>query len=594
MTAARMAPFGGMIPATDDTLLPSTNSSLAQNTWLYQGSVWGLPTPKVVRDNSNSSVTKVYRIPNNYTDPAHFVDSLWLEFTNIDTDVIRSVVIDDQYDRYYWANSSSPPKYNTRQRIAEGDPPFLLGVPQPGAPTLSITGGSSSTQRSTAYVTTYVSAYGEEGPVSNPVNGTGKVDATWTLTLPAPSAGDLGTDRNLTKVRIYRTVTGTDGTTTFFFVVELPIATTTYADTKTDAEVSLNEILSSTSWSGPPSDLAGWVTMTNGMVTGWRDNEIWFCEPFRPHAWPAQYTITTEYPVVGLGVMGQTLVIMTQGLVYTATGVDPSSISIVKLPGIMPCTSRGSIVSAPEGVFFSSPQGLILVSPGGMGNVTRELIHKDRWTTYVKTATLRAARLANSYYGFGSARLGVFEPTAFDNNAFAQEDFSGAKAGILVDPTSRSVAFNILDSDEAILNVFSDAWTDEVFIIRDGKTMWLDISDLTAPRDPYTWRSKKFQAVNQQNFTVMKTFFKDIPWGGFTLNPVPVVDINQPLADDQYGIVRLYVDDVLMWARELRTSGEQMRLPSGFKGDFWQWELEARVEVVSMQAATSVADLRSV
>jgi len=598
MSTARMAPFGGMVPAVDDTLLQSTNSSLAKNTWLYQGSVWGLPTPKLIHTNADATITKVYRIPNNYTDPVHFSDSLWLEFSNLDTDVIRSVVIDDQFDRYYWASSSSAPRYNTLERIAAGNTganaPFLLGIPQPGTPTLVITSGGSSTQRSTAYVTTYVSAYGEEGPVSNPVDGTGKVDAIWTLTLPAPAAGDLGTDRNLTNVRIYRTVTGTDGTTTFFFVAELPIATTTYADSASDATVSLNEILSSTTWSGPPDDLQGWVTLTNGMIAGWRQNELWFCEPFRPHAWPARYTVTTEYPIVALGVLGQTLVVTTQGIIYTATGVDPSSISLVKLPGILPCTSRGSVVSAPDGVYFSSPQGLIVVSPGGVLNVTKELIHKDKWTAYVKTSTLRAARLSNSYYAFGSSRFGVFDIDAFDNNAFAQEDFSGAKNGVLIDPTSASVAFNILTSEDAIVNVMADAWSDEVFIVRDGKTWWLDIGDPAVSRDPYTWRSKKFQAEDKKNFSVMKTFFKDITWAGFTLNPTPVVDINQQLADDQYGLVRLYADDRLVWARELRVSGEQMRLPSGFKADFWQWEIEARVEVTSMQAATSVTDLRQV
>lgn len=594
MSTARMAPFGGMVPATDDTLLPSTNSSLAQNTWLYQGTVWGLPTPKKIRDNTDDTVTKVYRIPNNYTDPVHFSDSVWLEFSNIDTDVIRSVVIDDQYDRYYWASPSGPPQYNTLARIKTNSPPYLLGIPQPDNMSLSVTGGGSTTQRTTAYVITYVSAFGEEGPVSNPVVGTGKVDATWTLTLPLPASGDLGADRNLTKTRIYRTVTGTDGTTTFFFVAEIAITTTTYADSASDAAISLNEILSSTSWSGPPSDLQGWVTMTNGMIAGWRDNELWFCEPFRPHAWPAEYTITTEYPIVGLGVLGQTLVVTTQGTLYTATGVAPSNISLVKLPGIVPCTSRGSIVSAPDGVYFSSPQGIIIVSPGGVLNVTKELIRKDKWTSLVKTPTLRAARISSAYYAFGSARLGVFDKDAFDNDAFTQEDFSGSKNGILVDPTSGSVAFNLLNSEGAVINVMSDAWSDEVFVIRDGQTQWLDIGDLTAVRDPYIWRSKKFQAEDKKNFTVMKVFFKDIPWSGFTLNPVPVVDTNQQLADDQYGLARLYADDRLVWCRELRISGEQMRLPSGFKADYWQWEFEARVEITSAQAATSVTELRQV
>jgi len=157
MTAARISPFGGMIPATDDTLLPEINASLAKNTWVYQGTVQGIPAPKVLRTNTDDTVTKVYRIPNNYTDAQHLVDSVWMEFTNIDTDVVRSVVVDDAFDRYYWAAPSLVPQYNTRARIANGDPSFTLGVPQPPTPVLNIVGGASATQRSTAYVLTYVS-----------------------------------------------------------------------------------------------------------------------------------------------------------------------------------------------------------------------------------------------------------------------------------------------------------------------------------------------------------------------------------------------------------------------------------------------------
>lgn len=593
MTAARISPFGGMIPATDETLLPEINASLAKNTWVYQGTVQGIPTPKVLRTNTDDTITKVYRIPNNYTDAQHLVDSVWMEFTNIDTDVVRSVVIDDAFDRYYWAAPSLVPQYNTRVRIANGDPSFTLGVPQPPTPVLNIVGGVSATQRSTAYVLTYVSAYGEEGPPSNPVDGTGKVDASWNLTWAAADPNDLGVTRNLTLVRIYRTVTALDGTTTYFFVDEKPIATVAYSDTKTDAQVSLNELLSSTTWSAPPTDMVGLISLSNGMLAGFRKNEVWFCEPYRPHAWPAQYTITTEFPIVGLGVMGQTLVVLTQGYIHTATGISPSNISIVKLAGILPCTSRGGILSAPEGVYFPSPAGLILVSGAGVLNVTKELIRKDKWLEYAQTSTLRAVRLNNAYYGFGSARFGVFDEDAFDNDAFTQEDFSGARAGILIDPTSQSVAFNILSSEDAIVNVMTDAWSGEVFIIRNGETQWIDIGDVNTIRDPYVWRSKLFQAEDKKNFVAQKVYFNTPSWLP-ALNPVPNASLVQALADDQWGLVRCYADGRLVHTRELRVSGEQMRLPSGFKADFWQWEIEARVELKSFQAATSTDELRQV
>jgi hypothetical protein len=46
--------------------------------------------------------------------------------------------------------------------------------------------------------------------------------------------------------------------------------------------------------------------------------------------------------------------------------------------------------------------------------------------------------------------------------------------------------------------------------------------------------------------------------------------------------------------RELRESGEMIRLPSGFTADFWQFEIEARVHISSLQIATSAKELAGV
>ncbi len=58
--------------------------------------------------------------------------SQWIEFADPDTDVMRSPIVDDQYDRYYFLSPSLAPLYNTRARLENGDPHWLLGVPAPG------------------------------------------------------------------------------------------------------------------------------------------------------------------------------------------------------------------------------------------------------------------------------------------------------------------------------------------------------------------------------------------------------------------------------------------------------------------------------
>jgi hypothetical protein len=654
--ALRVDTFGGMLPARDDRLLPEHSAALAQNTYLYSGQLRGMYQMTDLHTLVSASAVKVFRIPNNFSDAKHFSDSTWLEFQNQDTDVVRGPVVGDTYQRYYWASSNAQPRYNTLARIQAGNNELLLGVPQPlVAPGVSVSGGSGGTV-ARAYVYTWVTAYGEEGPPSTPTIVTGFANGTWNITLSAPLQNDTNlVDRNISKARIYRTVTGSNGVATYFLVAELGsgiietgsthtnttidvladtsriaagyavtgtgVAASTvvntiasasvvvnnattatasgvtitfapkYADTIADATVVGNNQLASTTWSAPPTDLQGWVAMPNGIIAGWRANEVWFCEPYRPHAWPAQYSFAIDYDIVGLGVSGQTLVIATKGLPYWAYGVHPSTIKNSKIETPEPCMSRGSVVSAPEGVYYASPNGLVLIVQGAASNVTRAMLTKDKWLSRVPTDTLRAVRLGTMYYGWGSGRTGVFQDDTFEDVSFDQQDLGGARTGVLIDLADQRVAMTTLANDDPSYNTMNDVWTGEVFVIRDGKVFWLNIGDQNPTPEAYVWRSKIFQAPNKRNLGAMKVYF-EVPATLPALNPVPNTNLVQTLASGQYGLVRLYADGVLVWTRELRTSGELMRLPSGFKADFWQVEINAYVSVSNLQIGESAKDLR--
>jgi hypothetical protein len=125
-----------------------------------------------------------------------------------------------------------------------------------------------------------------------------------------------------------------------------------------------------------------------------------------------------------------------------------------------------------------------------------------------------------------------------------------------------------------------------------GTVLWLDISDTQQQREPFVWRSKVFQAGQKKNFQAAKIFFTVLP-NTPTLNPIEVIGLNQTLQGDQYGLFRVYANGELVMCRELRLSGEQFRLPSGFKADFWQFEVEARVQIDNLQMATSPTELQA-
>jgi hypothetical protein len=481
--------------------------------------------------------------------------------------------------------------YNTRARIAASQVAWKLGIPAPAAaPGVNVVGGSGATV-SRAYVYTYVSSYAEEGPPSDPTLVTGFINGSWNLTWTSPIPADLGIDRNITKVRVYRTVTSSGGVATYFLVAEFTLPTLAYSDVITDAVVSSHSQLESTTWTGPPVDLQGMCAMPNGIIAGWRNNELWFTEPYRPHAWPVGYVLTVPFPIVGLGIVGQTLVVCTTGYPMTASGVNPTYITTSTLSTFEPCTSRESILSAPEGVYYASPNGLVLVNPGLASNVTRDLITPDRWAE-LTPSRFKAARFGAAYYGYGALSGGVFESNSFEiTNAFVDLDATGAQNGVIIDTRDMRVAFNMLKSDVNIVGVMNDAWSNDLFLIHDDHLYWIDNKDLEPTFDVYTWRSKIFHSPIPQNFGAMKIYFT-VPGTTPAQNPDRNNTLDQTLQTGQYGLVRLYADDRHVLTYELRTSGELIRPPNGFKAEWWQFEVEARVEISQIQLASTVKELR--
>jgi hypothetical protein len=595
MPAIKVQNFGAMLPAVESTLLPQSNAEIAENTWVYSGALEGMPEPVQVHTLVTPGSGRAFRIPLTDVGKDNIPDSYWLEFASADTDVVITPIADDTFERIYWAAPGIEPSYNTQARITNGDPAFKLGIPAPATlPTLSVAGGSAPTE-TRAYVYTWVSAYGEEGPPSPPRIVTGNASGTWNLTLTAPTGGDT-TGRNLTNTRIYRTITGTSGSTTYFLVAEIAIATLTYADTVPTTTVAASTLLQSTFWTAPPTTLQGMVSMPNGMIAGFSGNEVYFCEPYRPHAWPATYSLSLDAEIVGLGVVNQSLVACTRVSPYVITGVNPASMSSSKLAVIEPCLSRGSIVSTPAGVIYASQNGLVLTAPGQARVVTQQVITKDLWLdpiNYANINRLRAALLGTTYYAWGSQNTdGIFQEDAFQADAFQFEDLTGALTGMIIDTSDSRIGYTKLVTDITYANCWRDEWTGEILLIKDDKIFWLDLAR-SRTRQPYRWRSKAFEAPNQRNFAAMRIYFdtySDSP----TLDSVPNAALVQDLGPNQWGLARIYADGVLKWTREMRSSGEIMRLPSGFKATYWQVEIEARVRVKSIELATSAKELISV
>lgn len=598
MSVVKLQAFGGMLPAVNERLLPPQAAVYARNTYLYNGTLIGWRQPRLLFNLSAPTTRMAFRIPVNESNRGISAPSYWLEFAHVDTKVLRTPVIDDTFKRYYYFAPDFQPAYNTFARIAADLSPWLLGVPAPtNTPGVTPAGGTGANLAAArSYVYTYVTAYGEESAPSPPIVQNGFIDDTWVVTLTPPTANDLGVQRNIATTRIYRTVTATDGTASFFLVAEVAASTTSYADSLSDATVAQSDLLASTTWTPPPVDLQGTVSMANGILAGFRENEVWFSEPFRPHTFPSVYTLTTEFPIVGLAAIGQSLVVCTKGYPVVMTGASPDSMTSNIIHQNEPCNNSGSIAAAPDGVYYSSPRGLQLVtSYGTMANVTLDWI--DNWPEVTPQQSLRAIMRGYSYFAYGSIYV---DPTTGLDNA------SEALLGVAIEtpqtasqkvrpPQGTDVsepAFSYLTGPNgvAVVNFLMDMWTAVPYLIQDQKIYYFDYAQASPTFQAYKWKSKVVQDSNKRNFSCMRVWF-NIPDTTTPQNADRNTNPVQTLADDQYGLVRVYADGALLTTRELRESGELLRIRSGQKYEFWQWEFEGHVEITEMQAATTVKEL---
>jgi hypothetical protein len=139
-------------------------------------------------------------------------------------------------------------------------------------------------------------------------------------------------------------------------------------------------------------------------------------------------------------------------------------------------------------------------------------------------------------------------------------------------------------------NVLLDPWTGIALLVQAGGVWYYDFTDPDPVIVPYKWRSKIYQFQSKKNLSAFRVWF-NVPsttppqTGRNTAEPQPILSANQ------YGLVRIYADDELFTTRELRSSGELLRVYSTSKYESWQFEVEGRVTVSNVQIATSTTEL---
>ena len=335
--------------------------------------------------------------------------------------------------------------------------------------------------------------------------------------------------------RLYRAEGGA-----FLFVDEIDITQNSYTDTVL-AE-NLGEAIASTTWSPPPSDLRGLINLPNGSMAGFVGRDVYFCDPYHPHAWPQQYVQSMDYPVVGLGRMDTTLAVLTTGTPYFLQGSHPDSMTVVKTDLEQSCSSKRSIVSTNGIVVYASPDGLVMLSPSGSKLITEQLFTRAQWQTYFAPESIHAYSHDLKYVAF------------YDNGT--------TQGGFIFDPTSGQFIMHDIYTTAG----YSDLLRDQLFLASEDLTIkpWIG-----GAAKNLTWRSKKFWMPKPLGYTCAQ------------------------LEAEAYPVtLKVYVDGTLGHTATVADRAA-FRLPVLIGRD-WEFQIEGNTEVFSLAIAQSMEEIAGV
>lgn len=297
-----------------------------------------------------------------------------------------------------------------------------------------------------SYVYTYVSSLGEEGPPSDPSSLVTAFDGD-TVTLTGFDLAPEGF-RDIEFIRVYRTNATAVGTE-YQFVKEVSVTQILSEGQVVDTvdAAALGEIIATTTWFPPPPDMQGIVSMPNGMMVGFNGKDIFFCEPYFPHAYPPEYDQAVDYEIVALAPFGNSVAVLTKGTPYVITGSHPRNANVRPYKINQACSYKESVALAKDRVYYASPDGLVEIGVNGARLVTSNYVWKKEWEDFDPTLLVGEFH-DDKYFGFHGA----------DNTVIPQPTGSVAASGTLVTDLETFEADIVAGGKTVILTLTNDTW----------------------------------------------------------------------------------------------------------------------------------------
>lgn len=472
----------------------------------------------------------------------------WPEVVNVTSGFDGS----DTTDRLYYSGAGTPKWTNNVIGVAGGAPypqgSRELAVPAPTVPCLlAVVTDGEGTESDRFYVHTFVNDLGWESapsPVSAALNC--KDGAIVSITnLPAAPAGNYG----ITARRIYRTQSGSDDSTEFLFLREVPIGTTSTQD---DAR-ALGEVMATEGWLPPPDGAFGLIALWNSMFAMVSGKTLHLCEPGMPYAWPAEYDIGLMDKAVATASWEQNLLVLTDGQPVLVQGQDPIGMGDKALSLSQPCASARSVATFGHGVAWASAAGVAYAGTNGQAILTEGVLTQEQWTA-LKPETMIGGRWRGLY--------------------LVSYEVEGGRKALMVDPLKPTGVWWLSFGFDAC---WYDKKQDKLYILQGGNVRRFDGSEVLMTA---RFTSKVYRQVIPLNYGHVKVVADDYP-------------VTLKVWSDQVDPVTKKTAMVLRSTRTI--SGPHVyTLPGGFVSEDWQFEITSAYSVQSVRIATDPGLLKGV
>lgn len=623
--------FSGVAPRIAPRLLPATLAQEALDVKLWSGELRPHYADEILQ-YIPSNIQSIYRYKwKNKT-------YNWLGWTK-SVNVVKGPVYDDENNRIYLMVNDGTGFLVTDSSLLEDrdyingleSKAYAVAIPEPGQSDIWISGGTGSGDiESRSYVYCYVRQWSDgtidvgksSGPLKNSSDRSRyTVDVrpgqVVDLSIVDPIAHANGIGAGINKIYIYRSEVTSAGQALYSYVDQFDVNTNRvtnnpaavwvangsyykYSDSK--PSTSLGEACPSIYWDPPVTGLKGLVSLQNGLFAAYKDSTVYVSDWNAPHAWPYEHSVTIDYPIVGLGSFGNTIVVCTEAAPVLIVVQDPTNPTIKAIQENCPCVSADSIVNTRNGVIFASQNGLVLINSTSPTFITEKLLTQDEWLP-LHPESLKGAFLNNTYYGFFTNPTDTAAGFIFDLDSYTYSTVynSIVSSGMVYTTQHAKVVYSDIEQSQlyvcyplengtqySLCSFASDSrinksfrWRSKVNVSPQG------LFNLSAARVMMTSQSSQ-----KENEHIWEGKLTGSSLAARVMDGEPIngwCKTNElELADAT--VFNYYIDGELKYSREVKDS-KPFRLPSGFRGETIEVEVKSNAYIHSITLASSMGEL---